>query len=54
MKIRQAGGKMVEGFGRNGHRRDNQGKQGGYQPKKTRKAAKWVHSDASGLTQTQW
>jgi hypothetical protein len=28
MKIRQAGGKMVEGFGRNGHRRGNQGKGG--------------------------
>jgi hypothetical protein len=54
MKIRQAGGNMVEGFGRNGHIGGNQGKRGGCQPKKPRKAAKWVHSDASGLTQTQW
>jgi hypothetical protein len=53
-KIRQAWGKMVEGFDRNGHRRGNQGKQGGYQEKKPRKAAKEVHSDSSGLTQTQW
>jgi hypothetical protein len=28
-KIRAAGGKMVEGFGRNGHRRGNQGRRGG-------------------------
>jgi hypothetical protein len=54
MKRKQAGGKMVEGFGRNGHRRGNQGKRGDYQAKKPRKAAKGVHSDASGLTQTQW
>jgi hypothetical protein len=45
---------MVEGFGQNSHRRGNQGKRGGYQAKKPRKAAKWVHSDASGVTQTQW
>jgi hypothetical protein len=45
---------MVEGFYRNGHRRGNQGKRGGYQAKKARKSAKWVHSDASGLNLTQW
>jgi hypothetical protein len=54
MKIKQSGGKMVEGFGRNGHIRDNQGKRGGYQPKKPRKAAKWVHNDENVLTQMQW
>jgi hypothetical protein len=54
MKIRQAWGKMVEGFGRKGHRRGRQGKRGGYQEKKPRKAAKWVHSDTTGLTQTKW
>jgi hypothetical protein len=54
MKIRQAGVRMVEGFDRNGHRCGNQGKRGGYQAKKPRKAATWVHSDVSGLTQTQW
>jgi hypothetical protein len=45
---------MVEGFGQNDQRRDNQGKQGGYQAKKPSKAATWVHSDTSGLTKTQW
>jgi hypothetical protein len=45
MKIRQEGDKMVDGFGRNGHRRGHQGKRGGYKAKKPRKAATWVHSD---------
>jgi hypothetical protein len=53
-KIRQAAGKMVEGFGCNGHIHGKQGKQGGFQAKKPRTAATWVHSDVSGLTQTQW
>jgi hypothetical protein len=45
---------MVEGFGHNGNRRGNKGKTGGYQAEKPRTATKWVHSDASDLTQTQW
>jgi hypothetical protein len=34
-KIRQAGGKIVEGFGRNGHRRGHEGKRGGHREKKS-------------------
>jgi hypothetical protein len=53
--IRQAGGKMVQGFGRNGHRERSHGnKRGGYQPKKPQGPAKWVHSDAAGMTEQQW
>jgi hypothetical protein len=53
-KIRQAGGKIVEGFGRNGHRRGHEGKRGGHTEKKAQGPAKWVHSDAAGITQHQW
>jgi hypothetical protein len=45
--IRQAGGKIVEGFDRSDHRRHKQGsKLGGFQPKKPQGPAKWVHDDA--------
>jgi transposase len=54
-KIRRAGGKIVEGFGRNGHRESSHGKKrGGYQPKKARGPGKWVHNDAHGLTEKMW
>jgi hypothetical protein len=53
-KIRAAGGKMVEGFGRNGHRRGHQGRRGGYRIKKQQKSANWIHRDAIGLTQHMW
>jgi hypothetical protein len=53
-KIRSARGKMVEGFGRNGHMLVNQGRRGGYRIKKTQRAANWIHSDAIGLTQHMW
>jgi hypothetical protein len=53
--IRQAAGKMVGGFGRNGHReRQIKGKRGGYQPKKHQGPAKWVHHDAVGLDNKRW
>jgi hypothetical protein len=39
-KIRQAGGKIVEGFGRNGHRRGHEGKRGGHREKKAQQPAK--------------
>jgi hypothetical protein len=53
--IRQAGGKMVQGFRRNGHReRSHSNKRGGYQPKKPQGPSKWVHSDAAGMTEQQW
>jgi hypothetical protein len=45
---------MVEGFGRNFHRRGNQGRRGGYRIKKPQRAAHWIHSDATGLTQHMW
>jgi hypothetical protein len=51
-KIREAGVKMVQGFGRNGHRERSHGnKRGGYQAKKVRGPAKWVHIDAAGVTE---
>jgi hypothetical protein len=54
-KIREAGGKMVQGFGRNGHRESSHGnKRGGCQAKKPQGPAKWVHSDATGMTEQQW
>jgi hypothetical protein len=54
-KIRKAGGKIVEGFGRNGHRHSShRGKHGGYNPKKQQGPAKWVHADATGLTKKMW
>jgi hypothetical protein len=54
-KIREAGGKMVQGFGRNGHRERSHGnKRGGYRAKKPRGPAKWVHIDAAGMTEQQW
>jgi hypothetical protein len=53
-KIREAGGKIVEGFGRSGHRRGHNGKRGGFRGEKKQGPAKWVHSDASGITQHQW
>jgi hypothetical protein len=53
-KIRQAGGKIVEGFGRNGHWRGHEGKRGGHREKKDQGPAKWVHSDAAGITQHKW
>jgi hypothetical protein len=53
-KIRAAGGKMVEDFGRNGHIRGNQGRRGGYRIKKPQRAENWIHSDAIGLTQHMW
>jgi hypothetical protein len=54
-KIRKAGGKIVEGFGRNGHRHNsNQEKGGGYNPKNPQGPAKWVHADATGLTKKMW
>jgi hypothetical protein len=53
-KIIAAGGNMVEGFGRNGHRRGNQGRRGGYRDKNTQGAAKWIHRDAICLTQHMW
>jgi hypothetical protein len=54
-KIREAGGKMVQGFGRNGNRERGHGKKrGGYQAKKTRGPAKWVHIDAASMTEQQW
>jgi hypothetical protein len=52
-KIRQAGGKIVEGFGRNGHRRGHKRKRGGFREKKKQGPAKWVHSDTSGVTKHQ-
>jgi hypothetical protein len=46
---------MVEGFGRNGHRERSHGNtRGGYQAKKPRGPAKWVHIDAAGMTKHQW
>jgi hypothetical protein len=54
-KIRKAGGKIVEGFGRNGHRQiSNRGKRGGYNPTKQQGPTKWVHADATGLTKKMW
>jgi hypothetical protein len=54
-KIKKAGGKIVEGFGRNDHRHSsNQGKRGGYNPKKPQGPAKWVHADATELTKKMW
>jgi hypothetical protein len=52
--IRQVGGKMVQGFGRNGHRKRSHGnKRGGYQSKKPQGQPKWFHSDAAGMTEQQ-
>jgi hypothetical protein len=46
---------MVQGFGRNDHREHSHGnKTGGYQPKKPQGPAKWVHTDAAGMTEQQW
>jgi hypothetical protein len=54
-KIRKAGGKMVQGFGRNGHRERRQGNRwGGYQAKEPQGPAKWVHSDDADMTEQQW
>jgi hypothetical protein len=54
-KIREAGGKMVQGFGRNGHRERIHGKKrGDYQAKQPRVPAKYVHIDAAGMTEQQW
>jgi hypothetical protein len=54
-KIREAGGKMVQGFGQNGHRERSHGnKRGGYQAKKPQGLAKWVHSDDADMTDQQW
>jgi hypothetical protein len=50
-KIRQAGGKIVECFGRNDHRRRHNGKREGFREKKKQGPTIWVHSDASGLPQ---
>jgi hypothetical protein len=54
-KIREAGGKMVQGFRLNGHRERSHGnKWGGCQAKKPRGPEKWVHSDAASMTEQQW
>jgi hypothetical protein len=53
-KIRAAGGKMVEGFGRNYHSQGNQGRRGGCRDKNPQGAAKWIYRDMIGLTQHMW
>jgi hypothetical protein len=54
-KIREAGGNLVRGFGRNGHRERSHGnKRGGYQAKKPHSPANWVHSDDAGVPEQKW
>jgi hypothetical protein len=54
-KIREAGGKMAQGCGCNGHIEHSQGnKRGGYQAKQPQGPATWVHRDAAGMTDQRW
>ena len=52
--VREAGGVLVEGFGRNGHRKEKVGaKRGGARTKKELKEI-WIHPDAQGLSTVAW